>query len=83
MGAGPQARTGWFVVSAAEYRIEFTIQRYDATAEDFVDIGFGSSGGWGSIDQASHMAASAIENREWETEPGIPNPEDLEPGDPS
>lgn len=28
-------------------------------------------------DQASHMAASAIETREWETTPGMPDPSEV------
>jgi hypothetical protein len=46
--------------------------------DDFEDIGFGSSGGWLTIDHAAHMAASAIQNREWETEPGMPDPSEAD-----
>ncbi len=63
-------------MSDIEYRIEYQIQRQMPGDDDFVEVGFGSSGGWGSIEQASHMASSAIDNREWETEPGMPEPED-------
>lgn len=60
----------------AEYRIEYTIQRRDVVGgeDDFTEIGFGSSGGWGSVDQAIHMAASDIQNRQWETTSGMPDP---------
>jgi hypothetical protein len=63
-----------------EYRIEYTIQRRLAGTDmdDFEDIGFGSSGGWLTIDHAAHMAASAIQNREWETEPGMPDPSEAD-----
>lgn len=54
------------------YRIEYTIQRKLPGEEDFTDVGFGSSGGWASIDAASHMVSSAIDNQDWETEPGMP-----------
>lgn len=60
-----------------EYRVEYTIQRRQDGEDDFTDIGFGSSGGWGSLDQAMHMASSAVECYEWETEPGMPDPEQI------
>lgn len=58
----------------AEYRIEYQIQRREEGEEDFTEIGFGSSGGWSTVAQAEHMMGSAIECREWETEPGQPDP---------
>jgi len=61
-----------------EYRIEFSINRRDAGEDDFTEIGFGSSGAWSSVNQASHMAASAIECREWETTRGMPNPSEVD-----
>ena len=63
-----------------EYRIEFSINRRDEDdgEDDFTEIGFGSSGAWSSINQASHMAASAIECREWETTRGMPNPQEVD-----
>ena len=42
-----------------EYRIEYQIQR-SIDGGEFEEIGFGSSGGWGDIDQAVHMASSAV-----------------------
>ena len=61
-----------------EFRIEYTIQRMDEGDEDFVDIGFGSSGGWSTINAASYAVESDIQNRSWETEPHMPDPEDAE-----
>lgn len=61
-----------------DYRIEFQVQRREEGEDDFTEIGFGSSGGWPSIDMASHMTASALENREWETEPGMPDPDTVD-----
>ena len=61
-----------------EYRVEFSITRRLPGEDDFTEVGFGSSGAWDTISQASHMAASAIEAREWETEPGMPNPGEVE-----
>lgn len=60
-----------------EYRVEFSITRRRDDENDFTEVGFGSSGAWGSIGQASHMAASAIDRYEWETTPGMPDPEDV------
>ena len=62
----------------ADYRIEFTIQRREPGDEDFTDIGFGSSGSWGSLDGATHMADSLLQSREWETEPGMPDPDSVD-----
>ena len=64
-------------MSEIEYRIEYQIQR-SADGEDFEEIGFGSSGEWSDVDQAMHMAASAVQNREWETEQGQPEPEEVD-----
>ena len=61
-----------------EFRIEYTIQRRDEDDKDFVDIGFGSSGGWSTINAASHAIESDIQNRSWEIEPHMPDPEDAE-----
>lgn len=60
--------------SAPEYRIEFTIQRCAPGEDDFVEIGFGSSGASESTEQCVHMLGSAIQNGEWETEAGMPEP---------
>lgn len=61
-----------------KYRIEFTIQRLRDGEDDFSDVGFGSSGEWNSVDAAMHAVSSQIQNREWETEPGMPDPAGLE-----
>jgi hypothetical protein len=61
----------------AEYRIEYQIQRRQEDEDDFTEIGFGSSGGWGSLETCTHMLGSAIANGEWETEPGQPSPEQV------
>ena len=62
-----------------EYRIEFAIQRRRATddEDDFTEIGFGSSGAWGSLDACAHMLVSAVQNGEWEKEAGMPSPDDV------
>lgn len=50
-----------------EYRVEFSITRRLPDEDDFTEIGFGSSGAWESVEQANHMAASAIDRPDsWE-----------------
>ena len=65
-----------------EYRIEYVIQRGEVSrtgfADEFEEIGFGSSGGWVDVDAALHAATSDIQNRSWETEPGMPDPEEVD-----
>lgn len=48
-----------------EYRVEFQITRRRAGEPDFTEIGFGSSGAWHSLEQAAHIAQSAIQNGEY------------------
>ena len=59
-----------------DYRITYTIERRQDSAADFVEIGFGSTAGEGSIDAALYHVQSDIQNRQWETEPGMPTPAD-------
>lgn len=63
---------------AAEFRIEYTIQRCDDGGDEFYDIGFGSSGGWSNIDAALYAVGSDVQNRLWETEGDMPDPDDAE-----
>jgi hypothetical protein len=63
-----------------EYRIEYSIQRCDDESGDFVEIGFGSSGTWVDVDGASHAIGTDIEHRQWETRPGMPDPEEVDRG---
>jgi len=62
----------------SEFRIEYTIQRADGDSEKFEDIGFGSSGSWDNIDAALYSVTSDVQNRSWETKPGMPDPEEAE-----
>jgi hypothetical protein len=61
-----------------DYRIEFSIQRRADGEDDFTEVGFGSSGGWGTVDAAAYEAESIIQNRIWETGEGMPDPDSLE-----
>jgi hypothetical protein len=58
----------------SDYRIEFTIQRRSPGEDDFTEVGFGSSGGMGSVNAAAYEVESLVQNRLWETEPGQPDP---------
>ena len=62
----------------AEYRIEYTIQRRRPGDEDFTDIGFGSSGGWADVDAALYAMSSDVDNRQWETKAGMPDPREVD-----
>jgi len=62
----------------SDFRIEFTIQRADDGDSDWIDIGFGSSGGWSTIEAALFEVRSAVQNQLWETEPGMPDPSEAE-----
>ena len=61
----------------AEYRIEFSIQRRTEGEDDFTEIGFGSSGAWHNVNAASFTVESMIQNGEWETQPGMPDPAEV------
>ena len=58
----------------AEYQIDYTITRRDDGGEDFTEIGFGSSGAWERVDAALYAVESDVQNRQWETSPGMPDP---------
>ena len=61
-----------------DYRIEFTIQRREPGDDDFTDIGFGSSGTWDDVETALYSVQSTIQNRVWETSPGMPDPDSVD-----
>lgn len=61
-----------------EYRIEYSIQRRNEDEDDFTEVGFGSSGAWGSVAQCAHMLSADIDHRTWETSDGMPDPDSLE-----
>jgi hypothetical protein len=54
------------------YDITYTIRR------DGEEIGFGASGYWENVDAALYAIDSDIQNRRWETSPGMPDPEEAE-----
>lgn len=60
-----------------DYRIEYSIQRRRHGEDDFTEIGFGSSASWNSPTQAAHMLTSDVEHGQWETAPGMPDPDEV------
>jgi hypothetical protein len=63
---------------ATEYQIDFTITRREDGQHDFEEIGFGSSAAWSSLNQASGIVDSIIQNRMWETSDGMPDSETVD-----
>lgn len=63
----------------ADYRIDFTITRRMPGDGDFTEIGFGSTAAWTSLNQAASDVDAIVQNREWETSPGMPDPADVQP----
>ncbi len=63
-----------------QYRIDFTITRRLPGEDDYTEIGFGSSGAASTVEHAAHLLQSGIENGEWETDPGMPDPDEVRHG---
>lgn len=59
-----------------EYRINYTIERRKEGTSDFVEVGFGSSANDVTIEGALYHIQSDIQNQQWETSPGMPEPAD-------
>lgn len=59
----------------AEYRIEYSIQRAADDSEEFVEIGFGSSGSCDDLDAAVFAIESYVGNGQWETSGDMPDPD--------
>jgi hypothetical protein len=65
-------------VADGDFRITFAIERRLPGEDDFTEVGFGTSGTSSTIDHAAHLLNSALQNREWETEEGMPDPEEVD-----
>jgi hypothetical protein len=63
-----------------EYRVEYQIQRLDG--DEVTEIGFGSSARHDDVDAALYDVDSQVQNRQWETGPGQPDPRDVDAGRP-
>lgn len=61
-----------------DYRIDFSVQRRDDGEDDFTEIGFGSSAAHGTVNAAAYDVESIMQNRMWETQPGMPDPEEAD-----
>ncbi len=62
----------------ADFRITFSIERRLPGEDDFTEVGFGTSGTSSTVDHAAHLLNSALQNGEWETSPGMPEPSEVE-----
>lgn len=60
-----------------EYDIVYTVRRRRADDDDYVEIGFGASGGSSTPDDAAYAMSSDIQNLSWETEGDMPDPEEI------
>jgi hypothetical protein len=66
------------VTAPAEYEIVFQLRRSeDFGTDDGVEIGFGASGSWSSPDAAAYAVNALVQNGQWETEPGMPDPAEI------
>ncbi|MEU1761200.1 hypothetical protein [Micromonospora sp. NPDC005652] len=63
---------------SVEYRINYTIEHRKPGKDEFAEIGFGSSGAWGDVNAAVYEVESQVQNRQWETEPGQPDPSEVD-----
>lgn len=66
-------------MTAYEYRIEYQVQRRDMNSdEDFIEIGFGSSCAQDSVNDAAYAIESYVQNRAWETDGDMPDPDEVD-----
>lgn len=63
--------------AGTEYRIEFSVQWRRVEDDDFVEVGFGSSGSWDDLGACAHMVNTIVQGREWETTATMPAPGDV------
>ena len=59
-----------------EYEIAYSLRRRKPGDDDYAEIGFGSSGGWNSLNACAYAVESDIQNYCWETERGMPDPDE-------
>ena len=59
----------------SSYRITYSIERLRADGE-YEEVGFGSSFSHSTLDAAAYDVESFIQNRQWETTEGMPDPLD-------
>jgi len=62
----------------SDYRITYSIERL-GTDGDYEEIGFGSSFSHATVNAALYDVDSFIQNLQWETTEGIPEPEEVSP----
>ncbi|WP_157410984.1 hypothetical protein [Actinoplanes rectilineatus] len=62
----------------ADFRITFSIERRLPDESSYSEVGFGTSASASTVDDAAYQLLSAVQNGEWETGPGMPNPSEVE-----
>lgn len=62
----------------ADYRINYVIERRLPGEDDFTEIGFGGSRMSDNPDGCAYDVESQVQNRQWETEPGQPDPSEVD-----
>lgn len=65
-------------MSEKSYRIEYSIQVSTDDEQTFTEVGFGSSGSWNAVNAALYAVSSDVQNRMWETEGDMPEPEEVD-----
>jgi hypothetical protein len=60
-----------------DYEIVYTLRRRLPGEEDFTEVGFGVSEMWSTPGECAHMVLSAVQNYGWETEAGMPDPDEI------
>ena len=63
-----------------EYEITYSLRRRKPGYDDYAEIGFGSSGGWNSPNACAYAVGSDVQNYCWETERGMPDPDEIRAG---
>jgi hypothetical protein len=59
------------------YRIEYSLKVSTDGGEEFREIGFGAADAR-TVDAAAYAVETDLQRREWETEPGMPDPTEVD-----
>lgn len=60
-----------------DYEIVYQLRRRRPGEEDYSEIGFGATAGWDSPEQCADMVLADVQNYQWETEDGQPDPDTI------
>lgn len=64
-------------MTSPKFRIQYTLSR-STDGETFTEVGFGASSDSSTIADAIYAVQSDIQNQNWETTAGMPEPSTLE-----